>query len=336
MGGLTFIKRRLGIRTKLFPDLTGQSSYCQTYKAVDRSFNSMGGRPVLVTIKVLANPDPRSSLEKFQDNEDYLHEKVNEHPNIITLHERIFERNYTFMVLAYCGWNLCPAIAQRGRYRNADFAIKRIMLQIIDAVEHCHMQGVCYPDLKPQNILLDGHDHVYLADLGLSTDECVSLEFGCGTAAYLSPESLRDQGRSTVHSNIWAIGIILINLITGQSPWKRATNDDRQFNAFVKDPKSLHAKQFSMSEAASRLIRGVLTIDLLARTSLVNLHRQIVMVDTFWTWPIKSVQPPQIVNVSDHPTPEVLSVENQPAVKELWEDSTGTNNSAAALRIIEQ
>ncbi|KAJ7583339.1 kinase-like domain-containing protein [Mycena floridula] len=294
---LAFVKRLLGIRTKLFPNLVrrrlannrylfvellGDGPCGQVYRAVDTSYRLMG-EPVFVVIKVLANPEHR-----FSADGKYLHEKLCLHPNIVTLRERIFDGDYSFMILDDCNrGNLSTVILEQGDYDNKDRRVKKIMLQIIDAVDWCHTHGIYHHDLKPSIILLDHADHVYLADFGLSTDDYVSIELGRGTAAYMSPESFQTQNSNrlpTAHSDIWALGIILVNIITGQGPWEQATKTDYRFEAFLKYPDSL-PRTLPMSNAASRILRGILTIDPLARTSLKELRKQIIAVDTFfWTW----------------------------------------------------
>lgn len=74
------------------------------------------------------------------------------------------------------------------RYFQNDALITDVFLQIIDAVEYCHEQGVFHRDLKPENILCnqDG-THVVLADFGLATRQPISDDLGVGSGYYMSP-----------------------------------------------------------------------------------------------------------------------------------------------------
>ncbi|KAJ7584432.1 kinase-like domain-containing protein [Mycena floridula] len=302
MVGLAFIKRQLLLPT-LFPDFSGhiladgryvilkiigEGSFGQVYKAVDMSLRQ---RP-LVAIKVMAKCRAGSRGDKLQRREFQFHEKVASHPNIVDLHERIYKGDYIFVVLGYCnGGDLRMEIARKDVFYDKTDRVKDIMVQIIDALEHCHRNGVYHRDLKPANILLHNNEltnqeEIYLADFGLATDNDLSKEIGCGTASFLSPECLLSRKTlyrqfSAVHSDIWALGIILCNIITRVRPWAIATKADYHFRTFVKDPDYLHLT-LPMSPAASRILRGIFTVNPLARPSLSDLREQILAVDTFF------------------------------------------------------
>ena len=95
-------------------------------------------------------------------------------------------------------------------------------------VDHCHRSKVAHFDLKPQNILirLNGATNeikeVKLSDFGLarSTDERFqSGRDSCGTIIYMSPEMLRLEGTFDERSDVWSLGVILHEMITGTLPF---------------------------------------------------------------------------------------------------------------------
>ncbi|KAJ7587219.1 kinase-like domain-containing protein [Mycena floridula] len=247
----------------------------KVYKAADLS---LPGSP-FVAIKCIARLDPDSRRNKLLIRELNLHRKVSSHPNILTFHEHFKTSWAIWMLLDFCdGGDLGAAIVE-GRFYNNEELVKQTMVQLIDALQYCHDNNVQHNDLKPANVLLGLDNHIYLADFGIASETPVSEGTGCGTAPYLSPEALgfetKSRPFSTVHSDIWALGIILINILTGHNPWHIATSTDVEFASFIKDPEFLY-KTLSISEGVHDILRPVLTMNPLARTPLPELRKQIL------------------------------------------------------------
>ncbi|KAJ7590847.1 kinase-like domain-containing protein [Mycena floridula] len=266
-----------------FLNVIGAGSFGQVYKAVDLK---APGSP-FVAIKCMRHRTDASYCSELQ-----IHRKVSSHPNIVSIRDWFtFCGEYIMLVMDFCdGGDLTAALAQ-GRFFNNEELVKKTMVQLIDALQHCHENGIQHRDLKLRNVLLGPEDQVYLADFGMSTEAAISEDTGRGTIAYLSPEGLGTEiknrpfalGRpfSTVHSDIWAVGIILVNLITSYCPWSRPSSTDTFFATFMKDPDSLY-KTLSISRGVRNILRPVFTMNPLARTPLPELRKQILAVDTFW------------------------------------------------------
>jgi Protein kinase domain len=127
--------------------------------------------------------------QQFQQTEMRLHYQVSAHPNIVSLLRIMDTPQNTYVIMEYCPeGDLFSSITERGRYVGDDSAAKKVFLQILDAVSHCHRLGIYHRDLKPENILVadDGHQ-VKLADFGLATTDPYATEFGCGSTFYMSP-----------------------------------------------------------------------------------------------------------------------------------------------------
>ncbi|KAJ7575630.1 kinase-like domain-containing protein, partial [Mycena floridula] len=231
-----------------FPDFSGQTlqdgryqvisilgvgAYGKVFKALDTSATNEH----FVAIKCVEQPEPGSREDVYQTREFILHKKVSDHPNIITFHGHFREHGFVFVVLDICdAGDLYNALVKKDFFLNKDDLVKSVMIQLIDALQHCHENSVFHRDLKPENVLLDDDGHLYLADFGLCTDNAISEEFGCGTSLYMSPECFgvdtKKKSFETASSDLWALGIILVNIITGLNPWRRAIMADRWFNAF--------------------------------------------------------------------------------------------------------
>ncbi|KAJ7577450.1 kinase-like domain-containing protein [Mycena floridula] len=262
-------------------NILGSGTYGTVYKAIDAA----SVEQPFVAIKCLKKQVPGSRQEWAQKREFALHHKVNSHPNIINFYGCIQEGDFIFVILDLCDGDLYAAIKQESYFINRTDRIKSTMIQLIDALQYCHKNSVFHRDLKPDNILFDKAGQVYLADFGLSTNKRVSTNFGCGSRVYLSPECIGketgSQRFSTLHSDIWALGVILINIITGSHPWAQALTSDPCFNAYLKDPEFL-SQVLPISASANLILRGLFEMNPLVRTSLSTLRKQILAVDTFF------------------------------------------------------
>lgn len=105
--------------------------------------------------------------------------------------------------------------------------INRLISQIGAALDYAHRMGVIHRDVKPANILIDDQGDVYLSDFGLArmmepTQQLTESGVGLGTPAYMSPE--QGQGIKVDHrSDIYSLGIILYEMLTGRVPYEAET-----------------------------------------------------------------------------------------------------------------
>lgn len=117
------------------------------------------------------------------------HMAVSAHPNIVTFHGIIQDKENLYFVMNYCaGGTLIDLISKERAFARNDAFLKCMFLQLIDAVHYCHERGVFHRDLKPENILLNRkRNKILLTDFGLSTTTHDSQSFRTGTKAYMSP-----------------------------------------------------------------------------------------------------------------------------------------------------
>lgn len=277
-----FTGRLLDSRLILLDHL-GAGAYGKVYRALD--LLSPAHDPTYFAVKCLLIPDPGSSQEEHQRREFTHHPLVCDHPNIVTFHGVISEHPFIFVILDLCdGGDLFAAIAESRIFLNNDRLIKDTFIQLIDAVDHCHRKLVFHRDLKPENVLFkDGR--LLLADFGLSGQGQVSQSFGCGSAYYMSPECIGKEicvGKySTRHSDIWSLGIILINMITSRNPWRYATTKDECFVAFLHDEDWLR-KALPISQGANAILKRIFHLNPLCRISLSELREDILQLDSFF------------------------------------------------------
>lgn len=266
----------------------------------------LGNLP-LYAVKCLNKVGLDARQRSFQRREIALHGLASAHPNVVTLHHVIEEESCIYVVLQFCeDGDLFGMITERQRYLGHDEMIRRVFLQIVDAVDFCHQNRIYHRDLKPENILcLDDGERVVLADFGLATHERTSGDFGCGSTFYMSPGSLalastrtrrsltlallaecqgglfqRLSTYSTPHNDIWSLGVILVNLTCGRNPWKQACPSDETFCAYLGNPDFLRSI-LPISDHTNRILKRIFALNPQARISLADLRREILSVRRF-------------------------------------------------------
>src|SRR6185503_96041 len=117
-----------------------------------------------------------------------------------------------------------------------------LMAKIVRAVHYAHQRGVIHRDLKPGNILLDEEGRPHVSDFGLakrmesSVDVTVSGVI-MGTASYMAPEQARGESkRVTTAADIFSLGVILYELISGRRPFPGETDDAIRQRIIHDDP----------------------------------------------------------------------------------------------------
>ncbi len=195
----------------------GQGAYAEVHVGVP----SAGPR---VAVKILSATAARNAdtVTRFKREADTARRLG--HPNIV----RILDigssrgRHYIIMELAHGG-------SLRRLLERADAPptkVLAVLAEVAGALAYAHAQGVVHRDVKPENVLLTRAGRAKVADFGLarSVDEPSLTTQGriLGTAIYLSPEQARGQ-RATAASDVYAFGIMLYEVITGERPFTSDT-----------------------------------------------------------------------------------------------------------------
>jgi len=121
------------------------------------------------------------------------------------------------------GVSLDRLIEQRGRLSNA--AAVLILLEICRGLKYAHDKGVIHRDIKPANILISNEGEVKLVDFGIARtkeaaeDGLTKMGMTLGTPAYMSPEQISDVRNVDKRSNIYSLGVMFYEMITGKKPF---------------------------------------------------------------------------------------------------------------------
>jgi serine/threonine-protein kinase len=176
-----------------------------------------------VAIKVLARElaSDKDFIERF-DREASALAKLS-HPNIVPIIDKGSHEGVYYFVMDYVQGNTLRDLL-RGNRIPQDTTIK-ITLQVCRAIAHAHANGVVHRDMKPENVLLDREQNVRIADFGLADivgtqtwGTLTGSNMAMGTAHYMAPEQRRDAKRVDLRADIYSMGIMIYEMLTGEIP----------------------------------------------------------------------------------------------------------------------
>jgi len=154
-----------------------------------------------------------------------------DHPSIVPIFEvGDCAGQHFFSMKLLDGGSLAQHMA---RYQGDPRAALDLMIDVTEAVQYAHERGILHRDLKPANILLDAHGHPYISDFGLAKRLAAAAgeasapltQSGAvlGTPGYLAPEQARGEKELTAAADIFSLGAILYELISGRPAFRAET-----------------------------------------------------------------------------------------------------------------
>jgi eukaryotic-like serine/threonine-protein kinase len=162
------------------------------------------------------------------------------HSNIVHIHDVGQFDGQDFFAMEYIDG---PSLAERILDGPVDFRTTvRLMVMVARAVEHLHQQGIVHRDLKPSNILLDADGQPYVTDFGLAKvfamgGNLTATGVIAGTPSYMAPEQASGRRtRVSPTSDIYSLGAILYELLTGVPPFRAETPLDTLMEVLSGDP----------------------------------------------------------------------------------------------------
>ncbi len=175
----------------------------------------------LVAIKLVSN-ERQEFYERFQREVETM--AALSHDHILPAFDHGTYGFWYYMVMPYIEYGTLRDKLAQGPLSLKDAGM--LLEQIADALQFAHDHALLHRDIKPSNILLRDGEHVYLADFGLvkhMRDESTITQTGCliGTPEYMAPELSEEM--ATPQSDIYALGIVLYQMLTGQVPFKSQT-----------------------------------------------------------------------------------------------------------------
>jgi predicted Ser/Thr protein kinase len=240
----------------------GRGGMGEVYKAVQPGLDRV------VAIKVLPPEleDDPASLQRFQRESQAL-ARLN-HPNIVTVFEAGIEGGRCFFVMEYVDG---PTLRDLMKAKELDPALAlRLVPQICDALEYAHAEGIVHRDVKPANILIDRRGRVKVADFGLARvvdpdakTEITRTKAVLGTACYMAPEQVENPKRVDHRADIYSLGVVLYEMLTGELPLGRFEPPSRRARVDARiDDVVLKALEKSPDRRFQRVAEVKVAVDL--------------------------------------------------------------------------
>jgi eukaryotic-like serine/threonine-protein kinase len=190
-----------------------------------------------------------------------------EHPNVCAIYEVGESRDGGYIVMQYVPGQSLDHLIEHGP-ANLQLVLS-VGIQVADGLQAAHALGIFHRDLKPQNVMLTDGGLAKILDFGLARrlppedanfdpskpalakDASVAATYTArgGTIRYMAPEQFVT-GQSSVQSDVWALGVILYELVSGRHPFSRPDAEDFQ---------AIRAIQFSEPADLSAIVPGVST-----------------------------------------------------------------------------
>jgi len=198
------------------------------YEAVDANLNRK------IALKMLIGSSPNADAqETAMEEERFLREarvvaNLPRHPHIVGVYEAGALGGKRYIAMQYIeglqlsAWRKMGSVTIRQQVT--------LLRDVALAVDHAHRHGVIHRDLKPANILVDAGNQPHVTDFGLAKTirekSRISLTASgmlMGTPAYMSPEQAEAKKRIDRKSDIWSLGVMLYEVLTGRQPFRGET-----------------------------------------------------------------------------------------------------------------
>jgi serine/threonine protein kinase len=219
-------------------------------KGSNRSWSSMPEPEIAVKILSLMEEDGPEEIDekcvaRAQKEADHW-TLIGSHPNCVRLYELYFDDHFCYMVMEKCSSVLVQGLDSMKDLTEKNLA--RMICQVLSGLAHCHKRRIVHRDIKFANILFSvssispGMEQqvAKLADFGLSArlPKSGKLLGVCGTAPYMCPEMLLNEGYDE-KADLWSVGVIAYVLLFGEYPYMPRTQNAANMKAWIQQDKIL-------------------------------------------------------------------------------------------------
>jgi serine/threonine protein kinase len=190
----------------------GKGSFSRVYKGY-----KVGYPDKLYAIKKI---DGDSENERLKKEIEVM--KNIKHPNIIKLYDVCYQDDSIYLILEYCVKSDFSKFLKK-RPLKEKYA-QKYLLQISSALRYLFEKNIIHRDLKPHNILVTENNDLKISDFGFARyfEKNTLVDTICGSPLYMAPEIMKNKNYN-IKSDLWSVGIILYEMLSGKTPFKVKT-----------------------------------------------------------------------------------------------------------------
>jgi serine/threonine-protein kinase len=218
-----------------------------------------------VAIKVLKTDSSAREIQDRLRREARMAAKLS-HPNIVPLHAFGEVEGRPYFVMGYVrGESLAARLRRDGKL--PDEEARRILVNLAEALDHAHRQGVVHRDVKPDNVLLDDESgRALLTDFGVAkalggSETLTAAGSVVGTPSYMSPEQAAGRADLDGRSDVYSLGVMAYAMLTGRLPFEGKTAADLLTKHLTQEPPPLRALAPTLPDATVFAVERCLAKD---------------------------------------------------------------------------
>ena len=201
-------------------------------------------------------------VERFE-REVHILERLN-HPNIMRHYGGgILDGQYYYAMQLLDHGTLKDGLVQHGRLSRKQVVV--LSAQIAGALQHAHNHGIIHRDLKPSNLFFEKDGSLVLGDFGIAFDtndaDITDQGMTVGTYAYMSPEQMRADGTVSGKSDLYSLGCVMYEMLTGHRPFAGANFAQIWDQHLHAEPLELRTQGVECPEWLEELIFSMLSKD---------------------------------------------------------------------------
>jgi TolB-like protein/Tfp pilus assembly protein PilF len=188
-----------------------------------------------------------------------------QHPHILTIHDSGETAGQLWFTMPYVEGESLRDRLRRERQLAVEDAV-RITREAAQALQYAHEHGVVHRDIKPENILLTKDGSTLVADFGIARalgggdEQLTQTGMAVGTPAYMSPEQSSGERQLDARTDIYSLGAVLYEMLTGETPYTGATAQAIIAKRFTEPVPSARRVRPSVPEAVDQAIQRALAM----------------------------------------------------------------------------